>query len=60
MNTLINFIKASKAEMAHVSWLTRRQTIGYTAIVIVISLIVAAYIAVLDSGFGAVIQDFIL
>lgn len=60
MDKLITYLKNSKAELVHVSWPTRKQTIAHTAIVVVIALLVAAYIAVLDQGFTTILEDFIL
>ncbi len=50
------FLKETQTELKHVSWLTRRQTIIYTAIVIVISLGVAAYLGALDYIFSKALQ----
>lgn len=42
------YLKDTKAEMNHVSWPTRQQAIMYTIVVIIISIVVAAYIGVFD------------
>lgn len=60
MEKLVNYLKNSKAELAHVSWPTRRQVVAHTAIVISAALFVAAYVAILDYGFSEFIQKFIL
>lgn len=48
MKTLINYIRDTKGEMKHVSWPTRHQTVVYTALVIVLSLVLAAYLGLFD------------
>lgn len=50
------YINETKAEMRHVTWPTRKQTIAYSALVVVISLVVAGYLGLLDSAFAAVIK----
>lgn len=51
-----NYFKEVRAEMRHVSWPTRRMVVVYTAVVIGISLITAAYLGLLDYVFSAIIQ----
>lgn len=50
------YIKDTVSEMKHVSWPTRRQAIMFTILVIVISIIVAAYVGVLDSFFTKLLK----
>jgi len=52
MNKLINYIKASIAEMKKVTWPTKKETYNYTVLVIAISLIVAAFLGALDYIFN--------
>lgn len=52
MSRFINYIRATKAEMKHVSWPTREQAIVYTVLVVVISALVALFIAAFDFLFG--------
>ena len=59
MKTLINYFKETKEEMNHVSWPTRHQTIVYTALVILISIIVAALLGVFDALFTKIVGLFI-
>lgn len=54
--SLGTFLKETQAELKHVSWLTRRQAIIYTAIVIGITLGVAAYLGALDYIFSKALQ----
>jgi preprotein translocase subunit SecE len=46
-----NYINETRAELKHVTWPTRRQTVVYSALVIVISLAVAIYVGALDAIF---------
>jgi len=48
MEQVINFLKETKAEMKHVSWPTKDQTIAFTLLVIAISFIVAFLLGGLD------------
>ena len=52
MNRIIQYIKDTQAEMKHVNWPTRQQTIRFTVMVIVVSLGVAALLGVADFVFS--------
>lgn len=54
-----NYFKNVRAEMRHVSWPSRRLTVVYTAVVVVISLATAVYLGLLDYAFAAVIRHII-
>lgn len=54
-----NYFKEVRAEMKHVSWPTRRQAVVYTAVVIGVSLAIAAYLGILDYVFTLGIQKII-
>jgi preprotein translocase subunit SecE len=54
---MINYFKEVRAELRHVSWPTRAQTITYTAMVIGISLVAAAYLGVLDYIFSGLVVE---
>jgi len=47
-----DYIKATRAEMAHVNWPTREQTISFTGAVILVSLITAALLGISDFVFS--------
>lgn len=49
---MIEYLRQTKAEMAHVNWPSRYQTIVSTLIVIAVSLAVALYLGLLDVLFG--------
>jgi preprotein translocase subunit SecE len=48
MKTLINYIRDTKGEMKHVSWPSKKQTTVYTAVVIVLSLVLSADLGFFD------------
>ena len=54
-----NYFKDVRAEMRHVSWPTRTQTIAYTVVVIAVSLGVALYLGLWDYIFSAIIRRII-
>lgn len=45
---IFNYFREIKGEMKHVSWPTRKQTINYTALVILISVGIAIYLGFFD------------
>ncbi len=49
---IINYIKETQSEMKHVSWPTKRQTFVYTGLVIILSVVVAAYLGAFDALFA--------
>ncbi len=59
MEQFINYIKDTIAELKHVSWPTNRQSIVYTVLVIVISIIVAIYIGTFDFLFSKGLDWFV-
>ncbi len=56
---MIQYFKAVRSEMRHVSWPTRQQTISYTAVVIGVSLATALYLGAWDYIFAAIIKKVI-
>ncbi len=53
------YLKETRAELKHVSWPTRRQTLVYTGVVIAISLLTALYLGAFDYLFTALLKLFI-
>jgi preprotein translocase subunit SecE len=51
MQNFINYLKDTRAELRHVAWPTQRQAIIYTALVIVISILVALFVGAFDYVF---------
>jgi preprotein translocase SecE subunit len=48
MHSLVEYIKAVRAEFTHVTWPTRNQAVAYTALVIGISVFVALLLGGFD------------
>ena len=46
------YVKDTRAEMAHVNWPTRQQTVRFTVMVIIVSLVVAALLGLSDFVFS--------
>jgi preprotein translocase subunit SecE len=44
----VNFLREAKAELSKVSWSTRRELIGASAVVIVITIIMSLFIGAVD------------
>ena len=57
---IINYLKGVKTEMKRINWLTREKTIEYTVIVVIITLIVAAFLGSLDFILTRIMSKFIL
>jgi len=56
----ISYIKDTRQELHHVSWPTQNQTIAYTVIVIIVSLLIAGFLGVFDYIFTEGLNMFIL
>jgi len=56
---ITTFFKEVKMEMKKVNWLTKRETIRYTLIVIGISVAVAIYLGSLDFIFTTILNRFV-
>ncbi len=48
MSKIKDYFKEIKAELAHVVWPSRKQTVYYTIIVIVLSVVVAYFLGLFD------------
>ena len=59
MSKLTDYIKETRAEMAHVSWPTRRQAAIFTVLVIVFSVAVSFYLGFFDYVFSIIIKQLI-
>ncbi len=55
----VTFVKEAKIELSKVTWLTKQQTLRYTLLVIVISLVVAAFLGTLDYFFGNMVEKYL-
>jgi preprotein translocase subunit SecE len=58
MNKALAFLGDVKRELHKVQWPTRAQTVRYTLLVIVISLVVALYLGALDYLFSNIFKRF--
>lgn len=56
---LINYIKETRGEMAHVSWPTKRQAVLYTLLVIVVSVATALFLGLADFSFTKLLEKII-
>lgn len=56
MNKIIDYIKASLAEMKKVTWPNKKETYNYTLLVIGLSLAVAIFLGLLDIIFTEGLQ----
>ncbi len=59
MSQFINYLKDTQTELKHVSWPTHRQSIIYTVLVVVISIVVALFVGLADFGFTKALDWFI-
>ncbi len=57
--SFIQYLRDTKAELSHVSWPTKKQTVIYTALVIGISAFVAVYLGVFDFVFKNILSKII-
>lgn len=59
MQKFITYLKDTRAELKHVTWPTTRQAMVYTLLVIVVSIITAAFTGALDFVFSEILSLFI-
>ncbi len=55
----IDYLRDTRGELRHVSWPSQRQTINYTIIVLVISIVTGLFLGLLDFAFGLGLKNFI-
>jgi preprotein translocase SecE subunit len=53
---LVDFMIATEGEMRKVNWSTRREIVGSTILVILLTLLIAVYCKVADTAFSAFFQ----
>ena len=46
--SLISYLKDTQGELKHVSWPTRGQAIGFTIVVVIVSVFVSFYLGLFD------------
>jgi preprotein translocase subunit SecE len=60
MNKIIKFIQEAKEELMKVNWPSKKQTLNYTMLVVVVSLAVAGFLGGLDYIFSYILKTFII
>jgi preprotein translocase SecE subunit len=60
MNRFVNYLKDTRAELEHVSWPTRHQSLVATGVVIIVSLITAIFLGFFDYIFSLILQKFVI
>lgn len=56
---IAEYIKETRAEMAHVTWPSRKQAISYSVLVVAVSVITALLLGVFDYIFSRILTLFI-
>ena len=49
---ITEYVKDTRAEMSHVTWPTRKQAIAYSLLVVIISVVIAAFLGLFDYIFS--------
>lgn len=60
MGKFINYLKDTRSELKHVSWPTQRQTIIFTVLVVIVSLLVAFFLGFFDFVFTSLLDRFVI
>ena len=60
MTNITNFLKEVRVELSKVSWPTRKQTVFYTVVVVVLSLFFAAILGLLDLLYEFLVNKFLV
>lgn len=56
MSAFTQYLKDTRAELRHVAWPTRTQTIVFTSLVIAVSVFVSAYLGAFDYLFTSILE----
>ena len=54
-----DYLRDVRGELRHVSWPSRKQTINYTIIVLIISIVTGLFLGFLDFVFSTVLKHFV-
>ena len=57
---LLNYFKDTRSEMNHVSWPSREQTISFTIVVLIFSILIGLLLGFFDLTFSYILKFFIL
>lgn len=60
MQKMIQFFVEAKGELAKVNWPNREELVRYTILVVVISLLVAAFLGLLDVFFSHLVENYLI
>ena len=58
--SLITYLKDTQGELKHVSWPTRGQAIGFTIVVVLVSVFVSFYLGFFDYILKMVLAKFVI
>jgi preprotein translocase subunit SecE len=56
INKAVQFLREVKVELKKVVWPTRKQTLGSTVVVIILTMIIASFLGVVDIGLSSLIR----
>ncbi|HEY4503084.1 MAG TPA: preprotein translocase subunit SecE [Candidatus Paceibacterota bacterium] len=59
MSKIVNYLKETKTELKHVIWPSGSQTLYYTLIVVVLSILIAYFLGVFDYIFSRGLEKII-
>ena len=59
MSKITEYFQETKAELKHVIWPSRSQTLYYTLIVVILSVVISYYLGIFDFIFSQVLQKII-
>jgi preprotein translocase subunit SecE len=59
MSKITKYLEETKTELKHVIWPSRNQTLYYTLIVIILSVVIAYYLGIFDFIFSQGLQKII-
>jgi preprotein translocase SecE subunit len=58
--SISTYVKETRAELVHVKWPTQKQAIGFTLLVIGLSILVAIILGAFDYLFSLIVTKFVL
>jgi len=59
MSKITEYLKETKGELKHVVWPSRSQTLYYTLIVILLSIVIGYFLGIFDFIFGRILEKII-
>jgi preprotein translocase subunit SecE len=60
MSALIQYLRETRAELDHITWPTRKQTLIFTVLVVLFSVFVGVYLGLLDFGFARLLDMYVV